>query len=529
MSTSSSVDRRRPPRERRGRCPGGACRWPSTTNSWVSPRVRMSRALRGAGLAQRLERDVAAGPVDQDVGPVRRELLDLGLDDRSHGMGSDELDERQRFVVGLGFLAPALAAVGLAPRRPTLAGRRLLGARPARRGRLLRSRLRRRGRLRRGPGAGGRRLLGAPALALRVGNGTTAGGAAHRRSGEEDPPHAGDVLAAEQATLVEEPLELAVELLERVVRQHDGVGSIGDLEDERVAPPDDAGRRRDDLARAGGLVVLVASRRLSMRCPNVASTMTVTLLGFELLRDRVDSIQQLLEARQRTAFGGDVRAVDDEVRRAHWRAQSTTAHHCHRWILRRRDRRAWRGTPSDMTITAALFDFGGVILSSPFEAFARYERGQRTAPPTSSAALNATNPDTNAWARMERNEVTIAEFCDAVRGRGQSCRPRARRRRGPGRPARRDPARDGRSAPALPRAAQDRVPHQQLRRARGRRRRGPHGPGELRGRDGRTSTSWSSRRRPAAASPTPGSTRSPAKNWASTRPRRCSSTTSAST
>ncbi|WP_436795389.1 HAD-IA family hydrolase [Actinospongicola halichondriae] len=61
-------------------------------------------------------------------------------------------------------------------------------------------------------------------------------------------------------------------------------------------------------------------------------------------------------------------------------------------------------------ITAALFDFGGVILSSPFEAFADYERANGL-PVDFIRGLNATNPDDNAWAKMERNEVTIPEFC----------------------------------------------------------------------------------------------------------------------
>jgi putative hydrolase of the HAD superfamily len=64
-----------------------------------------------------------------------------------------------------------------------------------------------------------------------------------------------------------------------------------------------------------------------------------------------------------------------------------------------------------VTITAALFDFGGVILSSPFDAFAGYERANDL-PADFIRGLNATNPDDNAWAKMERNEVTIAEFCE---------------------------------------------------------------------------------------------------------------------
>lgn len=61
------------------------------------------------------------------------------------------------------------------------------------------------------------------------------------------------------------------------------------------------------------------------------------------------------------------------------------------------------------TIRAALFDFGGVILSSPFEAFARFER-ERGLPADFLRTVNATNPDTNAWARLERSELTVDEF-----------------------------------------------------------------------------------------------------------------------
>jgi putative hydrolase of the HAD superfamily len=62
-------------------------------------------------------------------------------------------------------------------------------------------------------------------------------------------------------------------------------------------------------------------------------------------------------------------------------------------------------------IRAALFDFGGVILSSPFEAFARYER-ERDLPEGFLRKVNSTNPDDNAWAKLERNEVGFEAFCD---------------------------------------------------------------------------------------------------------------------
>jgi putative hydrolase of the HAD superfamily len=62
-------------------------------------------------------------------------------------------------------------------------------------------------------------------------------------------------------------------------------------------------------------------------------------------------------------------------------------------------------------VRAVIFDFGGVILTSPFEAFARYERDHGL-PEGLLRRLNATDPDTNAWARLERSEVDWAGFAD---------------------------------------------------------------------------------------------------------------------
>lgn len=63
-------------------------------------------------------------------------------------------------------------------------------------------------------------------------------------------------------------------------------------------------------------------------------------------------------------------------------------------------------------IRAVLFDFGGVILSSPFEAFNDYEREAGLAPDTI-RTINATDPDRNAWARFERGELDVAGFVAA--------------------------------------------------------------------------------------------------------------------
>jgi putative hydrolase of the HAD superfamily len=61
-------------------------------------------------------------------------------------------------------------------------------------------------------------------------------------------------------------------------------------------------------------------------------------------------------------------------------------------------------------IRAVLFDIGGVLFSSPFDAFARYER-ERGLPVDFIRTLNATNPDANAWAQLERSAVSFDEFC----------------------------------------------------------------------------------------------------------------------
>lgn len=56
-----------------------------------------------------------------------------------------------------------------------------------------------------------------------------------------------------------------------------------------------------------------------------------------------------------------------------------------------------------------LWDFGGVLSSSPFEAFARYE-AERGLPHGFLRTVNATDHHTNAWARFERAELDLAGF-----------------------------------------------------------------------------------------------------------------------
>ncbi|MEM0987020.1 MAG: HAD-IA family hydrolase [Pseudomonadota bacterium] len=62
-----------------------------------------------------------------------------------------------------------------------------------------------------------------------------------------------------------------------------------------------------------------------------------------------------------------------------------------------------------MAFKAVIWDFGGVISSSPFDAFNAYE-AERGLPKDFIRSVNARNGDTNAWALLERSEVTAAEF-----------------------------------------------------------------------------------------------------------------------
>jgi len=60
-------------------------------------------------------------------------------------------------------------------------------------------------------------------------------------------------------------------------------------------------------------------------------------------------------------------------------------------------------------IEAILWDFGGVLTSSPFEAFNRYEQ-EHGLPADFIRTINATNPESNAWARFESSQISIEEF-----------------------------------------------------------------------------------------------------------------------
>jgi putative hydrolase of the HAD superfamily len=67
---------------------------------------------------------------------------------------------------------------------------------------------------------------------------------------------------------------------------------------------------------------------------------------------------------------------------------------------------------SNSAFRAVFWDFGGVILESPFDAFLRYE-AENGLPAGFLRSVNAVNPDSNAWARLERNDISPTDF-DAV-------------------------------------------------------------------------------------------------------------------
>jgi putative hydrolase of the HAD superfamily len=62
-----------------------------------------------------------------------------------------------------------------------------------------------------------------------------------------------------------------------------------------------------------------------------------------------------------------------------------------------------------VSIEAVIWDFGGVFTTSPFDAFTRYER-ERGLPNDIIRTINSKNPDTNAWAKIERSEIDAAMF-----------------------------------------------------------------------------------------------------------------------
>ena len=74
-------------------------------------------------------------------------------------------------------------------------------------------------------------------------------------------------------------------------------------------------------------------------------------------------------------------------------------------------------------IDGILWDFGGVFTTSPFEAFARFEKA-RGLPENFIRTINSANPDANAWARFESSIIDAdgfdAEFRREAEAHGHS-------------------------------------------------------------------------------------------------------------
>ena len=64
-----------------------------------------------------------------------------------------------------------------------------------------------------------------------------------------------------------------------------------------------------------------------------------------------------------------------------------------------------------MKYKAIIWDFGGVITSSPFEAFNKFEEANGL-PKDIIRTINSENSDMNAWAQFESNSITIGVFND---------------------------------------------------------------------------------------------------------------------
>ena len=147
-------------------------------------------------------------------------------------------------------------------------------------------------------------------------------GPAHRHPGHEHPADVRHRLAADEPTLVEQPVVVAVELLVGVVGEDGGLDLVGDGEHERVAPADGPGGRCDELVVLDGGVELGHLPRVDAMAEGGVHDDRDDVVGV-LLHEGQDGLVELLEARQRSPFGGEVGAVDDDVS---WHTGSSVNH-----------------------------------------------------------------------------------------------------------------------------------------------------------------------------------------------------------
>ena len=119
-------------------------------------------------------------------------------------------------------------------------------------------------------------------------------------------------LASDQAPVLEEPRVVGVELLIAVVGENRALDLLRDAQDESVTATHRAGRRRDQFVVVDRLVEFghfLLVDPVSERGVDDDRDQVLGVLGHE----RRHGIAELLEARLRPAFGGDVRTVDDHV------------------------------------------------------------------------------------------------------------------------------------------------------------------------------------------------------------------------
>ncbi len=296
----------------------------TTTSVTDSPIFITLRALVGAGFAIRRKGHVAAHAVlaDRDVGTVRRVRLDRAVDARAHRVVLDELEERHQLVDDLTGLRCTLC--GARRRPPTSASwlgfdgacRSALGAAagdPAA--------------ATSGTGIGSmasrtRLAAAATLVALLLRAATRPAPRRPRRLAADRPTyghaideHPADVrhrLAADQSAVVEEPLVVAVELLERVVGEDRCVRLLSDREHEGITTSDGTSRRSDEFVVGDALLEL-----LDLGLVDAVAERGVDDDGDRRVRILVHEghhrLAQLGEAGQRAALGGDVGPVDHDV------------------------------------------------------------------------------------------------------------------------------------------------------------------------------------------------------------------------
>ena len=72
-----------------------------------------------------------------------------------------------------------------------------------------------------------------------------------------------------------------------------------------------------------------------------------------------------------------------------------------------------------LRFSSVFWDFGGVITSSPFEAFSKFEIDNHL-PKDFIRKVNSTNHKTNAWAKLEQSKISLDEFDELFKEESKS-------------------------------------------------------------------------------------------------------------